>query len=111
MYNKVKHDIYAVVHDQYPVDMPEVLPILKVDASREKGLAAGLAALFIPVPQGKFPSGRVDAVKRLAYFYSLRTEINEKLMSMGMTDQQARSDYSLMMLITILIQEYQVPLD
>jgi hypothetical protein len=90
------------------VDMPEVIPELKIDKAREVELLKGMKELFIPVPQGQFPRGRSSDVKRLAYFYSLRTEISAKLFSMGITDVQERSDHPLMQLIAVLIDEYTV---
>jgi hypothetical protein len=87
------------------MDMPKMVTPIPIDHKREALVLEQLTSMLIPIPLGKFPNQYANALKRLAYFYDLRTIVIQNLKDNG-NDEEAINLNDTVININILIQEY-----
>ena len=94
---------------------PIIVPELSIEEGIEAQVAVGLKEIYLDIPDhaigaSGFPKGRIPVLTRLAYWYSLRNEVIKRLEDMGIKDDQVIADYPLSVLISALIEKYNVSL-
>ena len=92
-----------------------IVPELSIEEGIEAQVAVGLKEIYLDIPDhalgaSGFPKGRIPVLTRLAYWYSLRNEVIKRLEDMGIKDDQVIADYPLSVLISALIEKYNVSL-